>query len=71
MNDYALGFALVRRHGEPYFEHQGANDGFRSSMVAHLTSGYGVVVLTNSDNGDKLAESVIALIGEREHWPGY
>ena len=40
-------------------------------MVADLSLGHGVVILTNSDNGDKLSESVIELIGKRERWPGY
>lgn len=70
-NDYALGFALTRRKGQPYFEHQGANDGFRSSMVSHPASGHGVVVMTNSDNGLEFAEAVVKLIARREGWPGY
>jgi hypothetical protein len=71
MNGYALGFGLIIRRGHPYFAHNGANDGFRLGMRAHLSGGYGVVVLTNSDNGDKLFDSVVGLIGEREGWPGY
>jgi CubicO group peptidase (beta-lactamase class C family) len=70
-NDYALGFGLRSLHGDLYFWHNGANDGFRGAMVAHLSRGHGVVVLTNSDNGHELAEAVIELIGKREGWPGY
>jgi hypothetical protein len=40
-------------------------------MVAHQSLGYGVVILTNSDNGHELADAVVRLIGEREGWPGY
>ena len=69
--DYALGFDLWEHGGEPYFGHGGANDGFRGRMVAHRTAGYGVVILTNSDNGLELASAVLRLIGEREGWPGY
>jgi len=71
MNGYALGHALWSERGQPYFGHGGANDGFRCNMVAHLSAGYGVVVMTNSDNGSDLAEAVVKLIGEREDWPGY
>ncbi len=70
-HDYALGLDLWEHNGEPYFGHQGANDGFRGRMVAHRTAGFGVVILTNSDNGLELAEAVLRLIGEREGWPGY
>jgi CubicO group peptidase (beta-lactamase class C family) len=69
--DYALGFDLWVHGGEPYFGHGGANDGFRGRMVAHLTAGYGVVILTNSDNGSELSDAVLRLIGQREGWPGY
>ncbi len=69
--DYALGFDLWVHRGEPYFGHGGANDGFRGRMVAHLTAGYGVVILTNSDNGSELSDALLRLIGQREDWPGY
>jgi CubicO group peptidase (beta-lactamase class C family) len=69
--DYSLGFDLWTHHGQDYFGHSGANDGFRGRMVAHRTDGYGVVILTNSDRGDELSNAVLRLIGEREGWPGY
>jgi CubicO group peptidase (beta-lactamase class C family) len=71
MNGYALGFARWSDRTQPYFGHGGANDGFRSTMVAHLSQGYGVVVMTNSDNGSDLAEAVVRVVGRREGWPGY
>ncbi len=70
-NDYALGLALRSEGGHQYFWHGGANDGFRSGMIAHPTSGDGLVVMTNSDNGDQLFEALLEVIGEREGWPGY
>lgn len=70
-SDYGLGFNLWEHRGEAYFGHAGANDGFRGRMIAHRTAGYGVVILTNSDNGLELSEAVLQLIGEREGWPGY
>jgi len=70
-HDYGLGFDLWVRRGQPYFGHGGANDGFRGRMVAHRTAGYGMVILTNSDNGLELARAIVQLIGEREGWPGY
>jgi CubicO group peptidase (beta-lactamase class C family) len=70
-NDYALGFSLRSHKGQPYFWHAGANDGFRGIMMAHRSGGFGLVVLTNSDNGSEFAEAVLNLIGKRESWPGY
>ncbi len=71
MNGYALGFAVWTDRGQEYFGHGGANDGFRCTMLAHRSDGFGVVVMTNSDNGSDLAEAVVRLIGRREGWPGY
>ena len=71
MRDYGLGFNLWTHRGQSYFGHYGANDGFRCRMVAHRSLGYGVVILTNSDNGHELADAVVRLIGEREGWPGH
>ena len=69
--EYALGFNLWSHRGQPYFGHCGANDGFRGRMVAHRTEGYGVVILTNSDNGLEMSDAVVRLIGQREGWTGY
>lgn len=70
-SNYALGLGLWSQRGQPYFGHDGANDGFRCLMVAHRTEGYGAVVLTNSDNGLEFAHDVVRVIGKREGWPGY
>jgi CubicO group peptidase (beta-lactamase class C family) len=71
MDEHSLAFYLRSIHGQRYLWHAGANDGFRGGMLAHETLGHGVVVLTNSDNGNELTEAVIELIGKREGWPGF
>jgi CubicO group peptidase (beta-lactamase class C family) len=71
LHDYGLGFHLNMIKGKPYFGHYGANDGFRCIMIAHPSSGDGLVVLTNSDRGSDLYPDVINLIGKREGWPGF
>lgn len=68
---YGLGISRHNVNGEYYFGHGGANEGFRCMMLAHMTDGVGIVVMTNSDNGGALANDVIQLIGEQEEWPGY
>ncbi len=70
-DDYGLGFNLWTHRGERYIGHSGANDGFRGRMFAHMTDGFGVVILTNSDNGLDLANALIDVIGRKEGWPGY
>lgn len=39
-----------------YFSHSGSNRGFRCELVAHRTKGYGVVLMTNGDNGSDFGE---------------
>jgi CubicO group peptidase (beta-lactamase class C family) len=41
-----------------YFEHGGANEGFRCQYYGSLEGGNGVVVMVNSDNGDIIPEIV-------------
>ena len=50
---YAIGFEI----GERGFGHTGANEGFRAAIVLNH-SGFGVVILTNSDNGDEIFDPI-------------
>jgi CubicO group peptidase (beta-lactamase class C family) len=68
---YGLGLHVWSRLGQRYFGHEGANDGFRGGMMAHVSSGDGVVILTNSDHGSDLFWDVVRTIGRREGWPAY
>jgi CubicO group peptidase (beta-lactamase class C family) len=55
---FAVGF-IVEKNGEGwYFSHNGSNWGFRSDMIAHRLKGYGVVIMTNGDNGGALGQIV-------------
>jgi CubicO group peptidase (beta-lactamase class C family) len=56
--------------GRPYFDHSGANEGYRCEFVAYQ-AGDGVVVMTNSDNGREVAEQVIAAIAYEYGWPDF
>lgn len=61
---YAVGF-MVRKDGEGwYFQHGGGNWGFNCDMKAHVSRGYGVVIMTNSDR----AGTLIAELGKRIQW---
>jgi CubicO group peptidase (beta-lactamase class C family) len=61
----ALGVFISRR-GENYFSHGGANEGFRCQYYGSMSSGNGVVVMVNSDNGrinDEIINSVATVYG--------
>jgi CubicO group peptidase (beta-lactamase class C family) len=54
----ALGVFITGPDSSKYFEHGGANEGFRSQYYGSLTGGNGLVVMVNSDNGEIMQEVV-------------
>ncbi|ASU34235.1 serine hydrolase [Mucilaginibacter xinganensis] len=55
----ALGvFIDSLQDGVKYFEHGGANEGFRCQYYGRMEGGNGVVVMVNSDNGNIMSEIV-------------
>jgi CubicO group peptidase (beta-lactamase class C family) len=54
----ALGVFLDNLDSTKYFQHGGANEGFRCQYFGSLTGGNGLVIMVNSDNGAIIAEIV-------------
>ena len=52
-----------------YFAHNGANVGFQGTFYGLTDGGRGVVVMTNSDNGLRLAEEVVHSVARAYGWP--
>jgi CubicO group peptidase (beta-lactamase class C family) len=68
-NDYGLGFALGDDGGDRlYALHRGANEGYRSEIVLYPKRGEGVVIMTNSDGGDPLADELVASLSSELGW---
>lgn len=51
-----------------YFMHPGANDGFKSVLVAYPQRGQGVVIMTNGDNGDALWREILHSVSTEYGW---
>jgi CubicO group peptidase (beta-lactamase class C family) len=66
----ALGVFINNVHGDHYFQHGGANEGFRSQYYGLVDGGEGVVVMVNSDNGAILPE-VINSVATVYNWKGF
>jgi CubicO group peptidase (beta-lactamase class C family) len=65
---FAVGFVIEKRGEGWYFGHSGGNWGFLSDMVAHRVKGYGVVIMTNGDNGGMLTQEVRERVSRAYGW---
>lgn len=65
---YAVGFATEMRGEGWYFGHNGSNWGFQCGMQAHRLKGYGVVIMTNGDNGGPLIRELSSRIEQAYQW---
>jgi CubicO group peptidase (beta-lactamase class C family) len=66
-----LGVFLVGEGDTAYFSHGGANNGFRCFLAAGVANGQGAVIMTNSDNGDRLAREILRAIAAEYDWPQF
>lgn len=65
---YAVGLS-IERHGDGwYFSHSGSNWGYRAWMTGHLRKGYGMVIMTNGENGMALMNQVADRITKAYGW---
>jgi CubicO group peptidase (beta-lactamase class C family) len=68
IGSYGLGFSTERRgNGVSFFGHDGHNYGYISSMIGSLDKGFGVVIMTNSENGWKAVNKIKKIVG-RKFW---
>ncbi len=66
----ALGFFIDKKDKAVYFQHGGADEGFRAQLMAHKEKGYGAVVMVNSDNGQIMNE-ILRSIAREYQWEDY
>lgn len=58
--DRGLGPSVLDDGGDRfYFLHPGANDGYKSLLVAYPKRGQGVVIMCNGDNGEALRQEIL------------
>jgi CubicO group peptidase (beta-lactamase class C family) len=65
---YGLGFSLEQVDGSARFGHGGADEGFQA-LFSSTMDGQGFVIMTNSDNGIRLANEIALSIAAAYHWP--
>ncbi|MFN0181015.1 MAG: serine hydrolase domain-containing protein [Gemmatimonadales bacterium] len=68
LGPFAVGFMVEKRGEGWYFMHSGGNWGFRCDLVAHVRKGYGVVVMTNGDNGGPIIREIEERVAAAYGW---
>jgi CubicO group peptidase (beta-lactamase class C family) len=68
VGNYGVGFAILKQGEGWYFMHNGSTFGFRASLFAHSTKGYGAAIMTNGAGGDTLIPQVLRLIQQEYKW---
>jgi CubicO group peptidase (beta-lactamase class C family) len=69
VDDRGLGPQVYDDGGDRfYFMHPGANDGYKSVLVAYPERGQGVVILTNGDSGDALWREILYSVSVEYGW---
>jgi len=63
-----VGFTIEKRGEGWYFGHTGGNWGFQCELIAHVAKGYGVAVMTNSDQGGALGREIIDRVARAYNW---
>lgn len=65
---YAVGLKIEQRGQQKFFSHSGGNWGYRAWMTGHINKGYGMIIMTNGDNGMALMNQVADRISHAYGW---
>jgi CubicO group peptidase (beta-lactamase class C family) len=68
-NGYALGFGVEGNGPARSFGHGGSNMGYQSLLSAYVERGDGVVVMTNGEGGNDIAQGILRAAAFEYHWP--
>jgi CubicO group peptidase (beta-lactamase class C family) len=71
VGEYAVGFAIQKMGQGWYFAHGGSNWGFRATLLAHKVKGYGLVIMTNADQGGAVANELSRRIQRAYEWDSF
>lgn len=64
-----LGIFFQGTDDRQFFSHNGANEGFRTLLIAYRKTGRGVVVMSNSDTGSELNNEILRAVAHEYGWP--
>ena len=65
---FSVGLTIEKKGEGWYFSHGGSNWGFRGNLIAHVSKGYGVAIMTNGDRGGTLIDELVARVASIYFW---
>jgi CubicO group peptidase (beta-lactamase class C family) len=68
-NVYALGFGVEGKGPARSFGHGGSNMGYQNVLFAYVEQRDGVVVMTNGEGGNDIAQGILRAVAFEYHWP--
>jgi CubicO group peptidase (beta-lactamase class C family) len=68
---YGLGLSLEGSGPSASFGHGGSNAGFKCQMTTFEDGGRGAVVMTNGDQGGRLASEILRAVSAEYGWPSF
>lgn len=69
VDNWGLGLILIEKEGTFWFTHGGSNFGYRCTLLANANDGYGVVIMTNGNQGAALYTEILRAISKVNDWP--
>lgn len=69
--DYGLGVVIDGKGKKLNFRKSGHNLGYHNELIMFPNSGDGVIIMTDSENGEYVINYLIPLIAKKYHWPVY
>ena len=69
--DWGLGVLRGGTGQAAWFGHLGGNAGYPTAVIGFVSSGHGVVVLTNGDGGFGLIREIVTAVAELYDWPTF
>lgn len=65
----SLGFVVGGEGKARHFGHDGANEGYNSSLILYPETCQGAAIMANSDNAKPLIAELLRSIADHYHWP--
>lgn len=69
--DYGFGVVVNGSGKTLNFRKAGHNTGYHNEMLMFANTGQGIVIMTNSENGEYIINYIIPVIAKKYHWPCY